>query len=520
LNQSACNTCKQLVPAEAVERGGKVYLVKNCRACGTSETLISGDAARYDRKRALDPGHDYKGCGLNCLSCRHKRPNIVFVDVTNRCNLNCPICINNTPSMGFLFEPPLEYFDRIFKHYGAMNPPPSIQLFGGEPTVREDLFDIIRMARSYGLATRVVTNGLKLADMGYCRRLIETKATILIAYDGANPETYRVLRHSDKALELKQRALDNIHAIGGAKVTLMCLAAKGYNDTELPSLFQFCHDRRDVIRAIYFMPLAHTWSRERFALEPDRITGEDIEQIVADAFPGDPVAFLPAMFLGEVPTLVKYLNIRPLPFAGAHPNCESMYMLVSDGERYRPLGHFLKSPVEDFARALVKVEARLARRDLKLGLTVARGGKPSFRQRLLKLRTILAVTRVMLRHGRLSRVLRGKGIGKLWHALALPFALAFGRKSEASIARHTNVNGILQIIVLPFEDRYTLETDRLERCPSAFAFWDPADGEIKHVPVCAWGLHKTAVMKSIREHYAAPSAQPPAAEPAPAPATR
>ncbi|HUT34012.1 MAG TPA: hypothetical protein VNE39_11055 [Planctomycetota bacterium] len=44
MNRSTCNTCKKLVPASAVEREGKIYLVKNCRACGTSETLISGNA--------------------------------------------------------------------------------------------------------------------------------------------------------------------------------------------------------------------------------------------------------------------------------------------------------------------------------------------------------------------------------------------------------------------------------------------------------------------------------------------
>ncbi|HRT95114.1 MAG TPA: hypothetical protein P5532_11875, partial [Planctomycetota bacterium] len=92
-------------------------------------------------------------------------------------------------------------------------------------------------------------------------------------------------------------------------------------------------------------------------------------------------------------------------------------------------------------------------------------------------------------------------LGKAWHALALPFALAFGRKSQTALERHTNVQGVLQIIVLPFEDRYTLETERLERCPSGFAFWDPRDGEVKHVPVCAWGIHKTPVMRAIMSHY-------------------
>ena len=262
------------------------------------------------------------------------------------------------------------------------------------------------------------------------------------------------------------------------------------------------------------MPLAHTWSQERFDLDPERITGEDVEQNVANAFPDDPVSFLPAMFIGELPTLVKLLNIRPLPFAGAHPNCESMYMLISDGERYRPMGHFLKSSVEDFARALTKVEERLARRYHALAPVRAKGKKLSFRARLLKLRAILAVFGVMRRHGRLGRMLKGKGLGKVWHAVALPFGLAFGRKTQRVLERHTNVQGVLQIIVLPFEDRYSLETERLERCPSGFAFWDPSDGEVKHVPVCAWGIHKTAVMKEIMNHYTGA-----AASAAPAPAT-
>jgi len=508
MNRSTCNSCGRLVPAQPAERDGQVFLVKSCPECGTSDTLISGDAERYRKKRRFDTPFDYQSCLLNCVGCKHKKPNIVFVDITNRCNLNCPICINNTPSMGFLFEPPLDYFDRVFRHYAAFDPRPSIQLFGGEPTVRDDLFDIIRLARSYGLPTRVVTNGLKLADEDYCRRLIETKATILIAYDGDNPELYRVLRHSEKSLALKQKALENIRRIGGAKVTLMCLAAKGFNDRELPRLFQFCHERRDTIRAIYFMPLAHTWNAEKFELEPERITGEDIEQIVDDTFPGDPVEFLPAAFLGQIPTLVKHLKIKPLPFAGAHPNCESMYLLVSDGEKYVPLSHFLKSPIGDFAQALLDAEARLARRQSRIDARATGASpKPAFRDRLVKLRAILALASILRRHGRPGRLLKGKGLAKLWHGLALPFGLAFARRTRTVLERHTNVNGVLQIIVLPFEDKFAIETDRLERCPSGFAFWDPRDGQVKHVPVCAWGRHKAAVMWQIMDHYAGEPAE-------------
>ena len=510
-NQSTCNTCNKLVPATATERDGKIYLVKECPGCGTSETLISGDAARYQRKRDLDEGFNYEHCDLKCLGCKHKTPNIVFVDITNRCNLNCPICINNTPSMGFLFEPPLEYFEHIFDHYAAQDPKPSIQLFGGEPTVRKDLFEIIAMSRDRGLPTRVVTNGVKLADEDYCRRLIESRATILIAYDGDSPELYRRLRNSEKCLEQKKQALANIQKIGGAKVTLMTLAAKNFNDDQIPGLFDYAHTMRGTVRAVYFMPLAHTWKHADFDLEPDRITGEDIEQIVDDTFPEDPVEFLPAMFLGQIPTLVKYLKIKPLPFAGAHPNCESMYMLISDGERYQPLGHYLKSSTSDFARALREAEADLSRR--AAAVETHRGAqypeRPTRAEKRLRLRALRAVFGVLRRHGRVGRFLKGSGLGKLYHGLALAFGMVFARSSRKVFAKHGAIHGSLQLIVLPFEDKFTLETQRLERCPSAFSFWDVDRKTVKHVPVCAWGLHKTQVMRRIMEHYAPnPADQP------------
>ena len=60
---------------------------------------------------------------------------------------------------------------------------------------------------------------------------------------------------------------------------------------------------------------------------------------------------------------------------------------------------------------------------------------------------------------------------------------------------------MLQLIVLPFEDRSTLETDRLERCPNAFAFWDPETDRVRTIPVCAWSQHKNAVLQRITAHY-------------------
>jgi len=510
MNKAYCNSCQSLVPARPEAREGRVFLVKDCPSCGKTETVISGDPRRYLEKRAMDSGFRYTGCALNCLECHHRsHPTFIFIDVTNRCNLNCPICINNTPSMGFVFDPPIEYFDKIFRYFAKDEPLPAVQLFGGEPTMREDLLQLIELAKSYGFPTRVVTNGLKLADEAYCRRLVETGATILIAYDGNEAETYRVLRASEKSLDLKQKALDNIRRTGGGKAALMVCLAKGLNDREVPELLKFCHERRDFIRGVYFMPLAQTWDLSDFPFEPPRTTTEDIEAALAACFPAVGAEFVPAGVFGELPTIMRYLNMKPPPFRGAHPNCESMYLLVSDGQTYLPLDYYLKTSLPELVKALFPVEARLARRAEALergllgrllqGLGLGKG--------YLSLRALISVAGTVRRHAWLGRVFKGRGLAKLGHAAVTAAGLMLRRKTRTVLQRHTTLHEVLQVIILPFEDKYVLETDRLERCPNAFAYYDPARDEVRTVPVCAWGRHKPAIMRRIADHYAvAPAA--------------
>ncbi len=511
MNRGFCEQCGRLVPASQQERDGAVYLVKDCGDCGPTETLISSDARRYYAKRSLDGEHEEpRGCGLNCLSCNHKQqPSFIFIDITNRCNSNCPICINNTPSMGFLFEPPMEYFERIFDRLAELDPKPAVQLFGGEPTVRADLFQIIAMAKERGLRVRVVTNGLRLASEPYCRQLVQTGATVLFAYDGLNPETYRVLRGNEKHLRVKQRALDNLATCDGAKVALMTCVAKGFNDHELGEIVQFCHERRDFIRGIYFLPLAQTWSADGFALQPERTTNEDLEVLLNDAFPEQRIEFVPAGVLGELKALMRCLNTKRPPFAGAHPNCESMYLMVSDGERFVPLSHYLRGSVPDLVRGLFEADARLVRAEARVQNT-ATGGllrRLGLSEPWLKLRAALAVVGVLRRHVRLDTLLRGRGrLGKGANLVMLAARLTFGHSTRATVRRHMNTQGVLQVIVLPFEDQATLETERLERCPNAFAYYDPECDEVSWVPTCAWGEHKVPVMRRISEHYASRAA--------------
>ncbi len=508
LNKSFCNSCLKLAPSTQVERDGKIFLVKECADCGTTETMISAHADRYNDKRSLDTGYTYSGCGVNCDVCRHQRTlRFAFVDVTNRCNMNCPICCANVPGMGFEFNPPLEYFDGVFKRLAEYEPRPTICLFGGEPTVRDDLFDIITMARKHGLRPRVFTNGIRLADEDYCRKLLESRAHILFSYDGKNPETYRVLRNSDKYLALKQQGIANIekmrHLRQRRKMTMISCIARGLNAEEIPELLEFCHERRDFINCIYFMPLAHMWTSDKWDFNPERMTTEDCEAMVAEVFPEHKVEFLPLGFVAQFSKIREYLGRERLPYGAAHPNCESMYYLVSDGKKWVPVAHYLRGRLIDFGRALMRVEQRLIARDKRWDTSLAGRvlGAVRLKKPWLKVTGLARILFCFARHIRLGRLLKGWGPVKLFHALAMPAELAVGWRPLEALSRHTKAETLFQVIILPLEDDYVIETERLERCPTVHAYFDPATGEARFVPVCAWRKHNKTILRDVLTHY-------------------
>jgi hypothetical protein len=507
-NKGYCNTCKALVPARHEERDGKVFLVKDCPDCGQTETLVSADAERYFFKRSLDAGHEYVGCTMDCLRCdRARRPHFAFVNVTNRCNQNCPICIDNVPALGFSFEPPFGYFEALFSQLAQDDPKPTVALFGGEPTVREDLLDIIALARSHGLRARVLTNGLRLADPEYCRKLVESRAQILLSYDGRNPETYRHLRGRVPGMKRKQKAIENLAGIERVKrngiILIMCVA-KGLNDDEVGEYLEFCHGHRDILDAVYLMPLAHTWESADSDFEPERITPEDVEGLVDEAFEGYRVDFLPAGFVATAVRAAGHAGFQALPFLGAHPNCESICMLVSDGEKYVPMQHYLRRPMPDAARALLDLEERVAAREERWQRSVFGRALGALRLRgaALKLMGRLEMLGFILRQVRVGRVFRGTSVFKLLHALAIPLEILLGRRRRDAVRRHTNLDSWLQVVVLPFEDDYVLETERIERCPNAHAFLDPDTGKIKYVPICAWRMHNRTALKALADSWA------------------
>jgi hypothetical protein len=417
---------------------------------------------------------------------------MVFLDVTNRCNMNCPICIANIPSMGFEFHPPLGYFENVLRGLGRMEPKPVVQLFGGEPTMREDLFEIIEMGRGFGLDVRIVTNGLRLADERYCKRICDLKVHVLLAFDGRDPEIYRRLRRSPGAYQAKLQALENLKRHSTHKNTIMCCVARHINDNHIRDLIDFCHENRAFIKCMHLIPLTETWQEGEFETDIATTT-EDVERIVADAFPREAVEFLPMGPSESLRRSLSFFGTVPLKFGGIHPNCETATYLLGDGERYRPLSHYLRKPLEEIAEEVV---SRAARIDRKLAGLDAHKPFQRLRGRLIVLRGFAGLlvrsinTRALLRGNRFLSGLRILG------------GVLVGKSLKGQLRKHTTVQTAMLMVILPFEEYHSVESARLQDCPSAFAYGDPETGEVKTIPVCLWGVYKSGIQRRIMACYA------------------
>ena len=116
--QSLCPECLTVIDAVLYEQDDRVWMRKHCSRHGTFTELISSDAAFYrlqiqrDRAVIRPVGNPLVGetrtCPEGCGLCAHhlSGPLLLNIDLTNRCNLHCPICFADTGGPGRLVEVP------------------------------------------------------------------------------------------------------------------------------------------------------------------------------------------------------------------------------------------------------------------------------------------------------------------------------------------------------------------------------------------------------------------------------
>ncbi|MCL5269618.1 MAG: hypothetical protein M1457_03470 [bacterium] len=167
-------------------------------------------------------------------------------------------------------------------------------------------------------------------------------------------------------------------------------------------------------------------------------------------------------------------------------------MLVSDGERYRPVSHYMTKSLSEAMREAAALDRTLGER-LKKSIIARLFGRRG-RQFVMGLPILAFLKRTI----KLREVFGGPAGGKL---LRIAWGLARGTKLKDLLRRHTRCHGILRIIVLPFEEPDTVESHRLVECPAAFAYEHPLTRDIRFMPVCAWTIHKDLILRATAKRY-------------------
>lgn len=494
-----CEKCGLPTDACYEIRNNSVYLVKFCRDCGRTSSLVTKDARKWRWKREISQYCEPSApaCSLDCKSCdhqAHRKPNTVAIDVTNLCNQRCPICLAYVDAMGFTFHPPLEYFDKIFKHFLNNDPRPNMCFFGGEPTVHKQFLEVVRLARSYGFQVQVFTNGLKLVDKEYCRELCSMGIQVNFGFDGIRPEIYQALR-GDNSFAAKKMAFENVVECGVNKLAVISTVALGVNDAHMNELLTFIHDYRDHVSVWGFVPLTPCWDG-KINLEPT--TTECVERIFEKMIPE--IEFVSTGMM-NFQVLSRFFGKQTL--GGSHPNCESATLLVSDGQRYVPISHYLTVPMSELL-------VRLKRLDSALTQTAKTLPETGMRRLVFDAWTLLKTVRIIAKSLDVSKLFDKPALVNGARAVV---DLVRGQKIDRILANRTRCKSLLTLITIPYEDKGGLEDARLKDCPAVFAYEDVDTGRIKTTAFCSWQTVKDDACRKIQQHYGTQEAVDPAQTP-------
>jgi len=481
--ESLCPICLKVIEAELYEQENQVFMNKACEDHGAFNELISSDAeffkkmrrTHYESPRKVENPHcvNTSGCPNACGLCdQHlSTPVMINIDLTNRCNMNCPICFASSNVIGRLCKISLEQLDRILDKAMEIQPSASwcIQLVGGEPTVHEHFIEAVRHIKATGVAhVQVASNGLKFSQsLEFTQAASEAGLdAVYLQFDGLSDDIYQKTR-GRQLLEVKFKAIENIKKTN-MRTVLVPTLVKGLNDNQVGDITRFAISNIEAVSAISWQPVAITGRIDEAKRQEMRYTTADLacglqEQcgfidMYRDWYPFSIVE--PFIRLMEVTTK------KPQMHCSAHPHCGCATYLVVDKQRNTavPLPAFID--IEPSMETLNKMATRIE--------------KYSWAKNF----TMLQAMHELKKHFHAARAPEGWGFDEF-----LQFIKNFVEPNEqqsndkaAYMQKLQNERfSMLLMASMHFQDSYNYELDRSRHC---VIFYAAPDG--KFYPFCTW----------------------------------
>jgi len=477
--ESICPECfltddkVHVITATLYEEDGKVMFKKTCEDHGEFIDVYWGDTEMFKKAQTwwyksvgLDNPRTetVKGCPEDCGQCpEHKSHTaLALLDVTNRCNLRCPICFAVAAEGGTVYEPdPQEVFDMMKNLRSNLPvPAPALQFAGGEPTVSKHLPQYIKWAKQLGFRhVQIASNVIRIGkSKEYLQELRDAGlSTIYMQFDGVTPDPYIAARGTD-LLPLKKQAVQNAREVGMESLVLVPTVVRGVNDDQLGDIIQYAVDNRDVVRCINFQPVSITGRIDHDARHEMRITIPDCIHLIEEQTGGK----IPATEWYPVPSMMPVGRALGLIKGGpdlelsSHFACGmATFIYIDDDGDYKPITDLID--VDKFLELLEEIA--------NLYADEARGASKRAKAKLAA--------------G--ARHIKKKGLIK---DLLGAFLNRGDYESLAKLMRR-----IIMVGMMHFMDPYNFDLERVQHCDINYSV---PDGRI--IPFCAMNtIHRSRI---------------------------
>jgi organic radical activating enzyme len=209
-----------------------------------------------------------------------KKVNKVQIAITNKCNFPCKICYSNSLPNDYSMEMSKTIFMKILKKIGRGK---RVILIGGEPTVREDIFDLVEMVRKSGNFPEIYTNGIKLADFSFAEELVKRGVKrVYFSFDGFDKNYYKTMNGSENVLFYKLLALKNLMKLN-TSVILSSRIVKGLNEREVKRIIDFCIKARKNDKNIVGVYFYGATMYGRFGIENGEMGWYDLYKLIEES---------------------------------------------------------------------------------------------------------------------------------------------------------------------------------------------------------------------------------------------
>jgi len=183
--------------------------------------------------------------------------NYLRISVTDKCNLRCAYCMP-VEGLPWIPKPELLSYEEITAIVAQMADLGlrRVRLTGGEPLVRRDLPELVRMLRGLEVLDdlSLSTNAVLLADVA--EELREAGVDRLnISLDTLRRERFTDLaRRPARFFDDTMAGIEAAEAAGFRPLKINCVVMRGFNDDELPDFAAITRERPWHVRFIELMP--------------------------------------------------------------------------------------------------------------------------------------------------------------------------------------------------------------------------------------------------------------------------